>query len=117
MEKIPIICLIGSSRFRRAFVLEGHRLETTGHLVLCMTFFQHSDNIDVSPEQREILRRVDRKRIDLSDEVCVINVGGYVGEDTRKEIEYAESCGKKITYLENIKHLPNYNEPIYPLVF
>jgi hypothetical protein len=100
MDNIPIICLIGSSRFRRSFVEEGHRLETTGHLVLCMTFFQHSDNIDVSPEHREILRKVDRKRIDLSDEVRVLNVGGYIGEDTRKEIEYAESCGKKISYLK-----------------
>jgi hypothetical protein len=102
MQEIPIICLIGSSRFRRAFVLEGHRLETTGHLVLCMTFFQHSDGIDVSPEHREILRKVDRKRIDLANEVRVLNVAGYIGEDTRKEIEYAKSCRKKISYLEEV---------------
>lgn len=40
------------------------------------------------------------RKIDLADEVCVLNVGGYIGESTRKEIEYAKSLNKPIMYLE-----------------
>ena len=40
------------------------------------------------------------RKIDLADEIFVINVGGYIGESTRREIAYAEKIGKKINYLE-----------------
>jgi len=36
----------------------------------------------------------------MADEIFVINVGGYIGESTRSEIEYALSTGKKVEYLE-----------------
>lgn len=39
------------------------------------------------------------RRIDLADEVRVVNPGGYVGEATRREVAYAESLGKRVTYL------------------
>ena len=41
------------------------------------------------------------RKIDMADEVFVINVGGYIGSSTRREIEYAVSQGKKVNYLEN----------------
>lgn len=41
------------------------------------------------------------RKIDLADEIFVINVGGYIGESTRREIAYAEQTGKKVNYLEN----------------
>lgn len=41
--------------------------------------------------------------IDMSNEIYVINFGGYIGESTKSEIEYAKAKGKKISYLENIK--------------
>ena len=40
------------------------------------------------------------RKIDLADEIFVINVGGYIGESTRREITYAEKTGKKVNYLE-----------------
>lgn len=42
------------------------------------------------------------KKIDISDDIYVVNVGGYIGESTRKEIEYAESLRKKILSLEQL---------------
>ena len=41
-----------------------------------------------------------KRKIDLSDEVFVVNVGGYVGESTRSEISYARATGKAVRYLE-----------------
>lgn len=129
MFNLPkIVCLIGSSRFRDEFVKQGYRLETTGHLVLCMTFFAHTDNLPVSPEQRSILEDVDEFRIELCDEVLVIDANRpfctrcegwvedskadkccscgcnvelrpYIGESTVKEIHHATIHGKPVRYL------------------
>lgn len=70
---MEIVTLIGSSRFRDAFVKEGSRLEKQGALVLCMSFFQHKDNIDVSDQERLVLEKVDKYRISLCNRVFVIN--------------------------------------------
>lgn len=42
-----------------------------------------------------------KRKIDMSDEIFVINVDGYIGSSTRSEIEYAIKTGKKVNYLEN----------------
>ena len=40
------------------------------------------------------------RKIDLADEIFVVNVGGYIGSSTRREIEYAQNTGKTVKYLE-----------------
>ena len=50
-----------------------------------------------------MLDRQHLAKIDLADEIFVINVGGYIGDSTRREIAYAEFKGKTITYLESCK--------------
>lgn len=89
---MEIITLIGSSRFRSAFVREGSRLEKQGNLVLCMTFFQHFDKIEVSDEERLILEKVDRYRISLCSRVFVINC----------RLPYCEKC--------NMFRIPEYKK-------
>ena len=42
-----------------------------------------------------------KRKIDMADEIFVINVGGYIGDSTKSEIEYAIKNGKKVNYLEN----------------
>ena len=37
----------------------------------------------------------------MADEIYVINVGGYIGESTRSEIEYAQKTGKAVHYQED----------------
>ena len=50
-----------------------------------------------------MLDAMHRQKIDMSNEIYVINFGGYIGESTKSEIEYAVSTGKKVNYLEDIK--------------
>ena len=50
-----------------------------------------------------MLDEMHRQKIDMSNEIYVINFGGYIGESTKSEIEYTKAKGKKISYLENIK--------------
>ena len=41
-----------------------------------------------------------KRKIDMADEIYVINVDGYIGDSTRSEIEYAHAIGKTVRYLE-----------------
>jgi hypothetical protein len=36
----------------------------------------------------------------MADEILVINVGDYVGESTRREIQHARSRGITVSFLE-----------------
>ena len=53
---------------------------------------------------KEMLDDMHLRKIDLADEIFVINVGGYIGESSRREIGYAEKKGKKVNYLEPVLH-------------
>ena len=50
-----------------------------------------------------MLDEMHKQKINMSDEIYVINVGGYIGESTKNEIEYAKEKGKRISYLESVK--------------
>ncbi|MEU3297051.1 hypothetical protein ABZ722_32515 [Streptomyces longwoodensis] len=39
-----------------------------------------------------------RRKIEVADEVLIVNPGGYIGDSTRSEITYASSLGKPIRY-------------------
>ena len=49
---------------------------------------------------KEMLDDMHKRKIDMADAIYVINVGGYVGESTKSEIEYAKKHGKTILFLE-----------------
>ena len=100
-----IVCLCGSTRFWREF-LRANRDETTaGRIVLSVGCFVGAPSFPVAmepvtPEAKRKLDELHLRKIDLADEVLVLNVGGYIGESTRNEIKYAEAAGKEIRYLE-----------------
>ena len=50
---------------------------------------------------KEMLDDMHKRKIDMADEIFVINVNGYIGDSTKSEIEYATKQGKKVNYLEN----------------
>lgn len=105
--KPPITVLCGSTRLYDAFREQNLRLTVAGHIVLSIGCDTKPDgDLFVGIEDRELeelkvrLDELHKRKIDLADEVLVLNVGGYIGESTRSEIEYAEQLGKPIRYLE-----------------
>ncbi len=104
-----IYTLCGSSRFPEAFHLVNAHLSMMGHVVISLGLFGHADEprgarflTDDGNELTEAKKNLDSlhfKKIDISDAIFVINVGGYVGSSTRREIAYAESLGKSVEYL------------------
>ena len=100
--KYPVITLCGSTRFKDQFLEAQKRLTLAGNIVISVGMFGHSGDDEVRTEgTKEMLDDMHKRKIDMADAIYVINVGGYIGESTSSEIEYAESIGKEILYLEN----------------
>ncbi|MDO4415900.1 MAG: hypothetical protein Q4C20_12575 [Erysipelotrichaceae bacterium] len=105
-----IITLCGSTRFKDEFMEVNKELTLKGNIVISVGLFGHSgdqevwENMDEGTLTRtkEMLDDMHKRKIDLADEIFVINVGGYIGESTKSEIAYALQTGKKVNYLEEI---------------
>ena len=67
-----------------------------------MCFLSVFLGIIVTKEIKFMLDDMHKRKIDLADEIFVINNGGYIGKSTASEIEYALQTGKKVNYLEKI---------------
>lgn len=107
--KYPVITLCGSTKFKNEFMETQKKLTLQGYIVISVGLFGHSgdqevwENMDEGTLTRtkEMLDDMHKRKIDMADEIYVINVGGYIGSSTQSEIEYALKTGKKINYLEN----------------
>ena len=105
--KYKVITLCGSTRFKDEFMEAQKRLTLEGNIVISVGLFGHSgdhevwENMDegTMTATKEMLDDMHKRKIDMADEIFVINVGGYIGESTRSEIEYAKKAGKAIRYL------------------
>lgn len=96
-----VITLCGSTRFKDDFIRVQQELALSGNIVLSVDLFSHSDaQIDMTEELYELFDKEHRAKIDLSDAIYVINKGGYIGNSTRSEIEYAKEHNKEIIYME-----------------
>ena len=101
-NKYNIITLCGPIKFKEEFMEVQEKLTLDGNIVFTPNFFNNiKDEIDL--KTKKMLDEMHRQKIDMSDEIYVINFGGYIGESTKAEIEYAKVKGKNISYLENIK--------------
>ena len=96
-----VITLCGSTRFKDAFLEAQKRLTLEGNIVNSVGLFGHSGDEEVwAPGTKEMLDDMHKRKIDMADEIFVINVGGYIGASTQSEIEYAMVVGKPVRYLE-----------------
>ena len=106
--KYKVITLCGSTRFKDAFMEAQKRLTLEGNIVISVGLFGHSGDQEVwegmdegtLTRTKEMLDDMHKRKIDMADEIFVINVGGYIGSSTRSEIAYAEAAGKTVRYLE-----------------
>ena len=101
IKDYKIVTLCGSTRFKEQYLETQKRLTLEGCIVISVGLFGHSGDDEVwKPGTKEMLDDMHLRKINLADEIFVINVGGYIGESTKREIAYAEKIGKKVNYLE-----------------
>ena len=106
--KYRVITLCGSTRFKDEFMEAQKRLTLEGNIVISVGLFGHAGDTEVwenmdegtLTKTKEMLDDMHKRKIDMADEIFVINVGGYIGSSTRSEIEYALKTGKAVRYLE-----------------
>lgn len=110
VEEYKVITLCGSTRFKDEFMEAQKRLTLEGNIVISVGLFGHAGDQEVWEGMEEdtltktkiMLDDMHKRKIDMADEIYVINVGGYIGNSTRSEIEYAKETGKAVYYLEGI---------------
>ncbi len=101
MNKYNVITLCGAIKFKEEFEKIQEELTLAGNIVLTPNFFHSVKKEEINNEIKNMLDEMHKQKIDMSDEIYVINVGEYIGESTKSEIEYAKTKNKKISYLEN----------------
>lgn len=110
VKNYKVITLCGSTRFKDEFLKTQKELTLKGNIVISVGLFGHSGDKEVwdnmtegaFTKTKEMLDDMHKRKIDMADEIYVINVGGYIGESTKSEIEYAKKQGKKVNYLERL---------------
>ena len=106
---VEVITLCGSTRFTREMMIKNWELTKQGFVVMGWYILPSNHNNDGSEIDHhlaekegvhDILDEMHKRKIDLSDRIHVLNIGGYIGQGTANEISYAKSHGKIITYEE-----------------
>ena len=103
VEKYKVITLCGSTKFKDDFFAIQNKLTFEGNIVLSPIFFDKSEENKID-SIKKMLDEMHKRKIDMADEIFVINKNGYIGASTKTEIEYAKNAGKKVNYLEPIKN-------------
>ena len=96
-----VITLCGSTKFKEEFLRVQKELTLKGNIVISVGLFAHSGDFEVFEGMdadtfnatKEMLGDIHKRKIDMADEIFVINVNGYIGESTKSEIEYAKKTG------------------------
>ena len=99
MNSIKVVTICGSMKFQKEMVQIAEKLELEkNYAVLQCIFGDHRKHYTEKELQK--LEELHFKKIAISDAIYVVNVNGYIGDATRKEIEYAQSLQKEILSLE-----------------
>ena len=108
--KYKVVTLCGSTRFKEEFMKAQKELTLQGYIVISVGLYGHSGDAEVwenmdegtVTKTKEMLDHMHKRKIDMAEEIIKINVGGYIGDSTKSEIEYAKQTGKVVNYLEKI---------------
>lgn len=98
-----VVCICGSTKFKKEFLEAAKHQAKAGSIVLSVGWFSHADGDELSEKQRNSLDELHKRKIDMCDEILVIDVGGYIGESTQSEILYAQAQHKPVKYWESLK--------------
>ena len=105
-ERPKIVCICGSSRFYQQYQEAEYRETMEGRIYLSIGFYPHAtkechgEGVGATSDEKIALDELHKRKIDLADEVFVVNVGGYIGDSTKSEVTYARHHGKPIRWLE-----------------
>lgn len=109
MSRPKIVCLCGSSKFYKQYQIAEYEETMKGNIYLSIGFYPHAaeqmhgEGVGHTSDEKVALDELHKRKIDLADEILVLNVGGYIGDSTKSEIAYAMNTGKPVRWLEEPK--------------
>ncbi|WP_029136583.1 hypothetical protein [Nakamurella lactea] len=105
-DRPEIVCICGSTRFVAEMLAANRDLTFAGVIVVAPGVFLRTEDHEadevITHEQKAALDALHLRKIDLADRVLVVNLGGYIGESTSREIAYAQATGKPISFTDPI---------------
>ena len=99
-----IVTLIGSTTYKPTFQKLCQELSLEGAIVLAPHIYSGCDKITLSDEKIQLLIKTGKRKIEMADEIIVINYDDYIGETTRDEIHFAMSLNKPIRFYHKTSH-------------
>lgn len=101
MKQSPkIVCLCGSTSFSDAFQKANIERTLAGEIVLTVGCdFRYRDSLYLEESVKADLDELHLRKIDLANYVLILNVDGYIGESTKRELAYAIYTGKRVQFL------------------
>ena len=98
---MKVITMCGSMRFAKEHQKVAEELEfKKGYCVIQCIYGENGKKY--AKDEEVILDKIHKQKIDISDAIYIVNIGGYIGSSTKNEIEYAKKHGKEIIYHEKI---------------
>jgi len=97
----PIVCLCGSTKFKYEYRIVNRFMTIRGIAVLSVGGFHHSENYELTNQEKENVDELHKRKIDIADFIFVIDVDSYVGDSTKSEIEYGKANNVPIFYLSD----------------
>ena len=94
-----VVCLCGSTRYKEAFEAANRAETLAGRIVLTVGFFGKREATQPSEEVKRALDELHLQKVEMADEILVLDVDGYIGESTSHEIAHARLMGKRVRYL------------------
>ena len=98
---IKVVTICGSMKFAQEMQKIARELEAKkGYCVIQCVY--NNDNVQETQGEIDNIVNAHWKKIDISDAIYVVNIDGYIGRSTKKEIEYAISKGKEVVYHQKV---------------
>lgn len=94
---MKVVAICGSMRFSDEMKKIAFMLEKSHNMNVLQCVY-NEENIDLSEDDIKHLNEAHLEKIKISDAIYVVNLNGYIGEQVKKEIEYAQNLGKEIIY-------------------
>ena len=98
---MKVVTICGSMRYAKEMMTIAEDLELKNKYAVLQCIYPSIDK-EYTKEEEDILDEAHKKKIDISDGIYVVNINGYIGSSTKKEIEYANKTGKEIIYHEKV---------------
>lgn len=101
---MKIITVCGSLKFKDEIMQITEKMALQGNCMLSIVYPTKKDKDAYTDEEKEILGKMHKERIKISDAILVVNIDNYIGSSTISEIEFAKKLNKEIIYYTDIKN-------------